>query len=452
MPFLTISTLLLLFGVFGCGWLAAWYVTDRRHERQRALLEETMMRELEQRYHVYQDLEQSFHRVFRRLDEMKAHWMESSELVMPAHSLMRVENPELWDLEREYERKHADALAEISDKSRRVVELMERIETLEVMSQQLAERDREFVQMEENQRALEETRRARVADLTQRVEELESVEGEVEELRGQVEQAGEDVRNWRDKHDSLYLRSTEDQARLKQELEALQQQLEEQVARGDQVESANTEQLEDLKSQIVRREERLEEVCAEVEQLKSDVEFRDSQLFMRDELVKERDKQVAEISEELSRARTERDRKIEELSARDARLEELERAWGEANGQVAAQRSKLMHQLSSFQTAQSMLSQLKPMLDALESNLTVEEQTALDDVHSKAEEAPEVEESEQVEDREEVAQTEPMSVDELPSALPAESETVDATPTEEFDLSVLDGDEEDDFGPSRDVE
>ena len=45
-----------------------------------------------------------------------------------------------------------------------------------------------------------------------------------------------------------------------------------------------------------------------------------------------------------------------------------------------------------------------------------------------------------------------MSVDELPSALPAESETVDATPTEEFDLSVLDGDEEDDFGPSRDVE
>ena len=87
--------------------------------------------------------------------------------------------------------------------------------------------------------------------------------------------------------------------------------------------------------------------------MKSDVEFRDSQLFMRDELVKERDKQVAEISEELSRARTERDRKIEELSARDARLEELERAWGEANGQVAAQRSKLMHQLSSFQTAQS---------------------------------------------------------------------------------------------------
>jgi hypothetical protein len=463
MPFLTISTLLLLSGVFGGGCLIAWYVTDRRHERRRVLLEETMTRELEQRYHVYQDLEQSFHRVFSRLDEMKDHWMVSPETSMPEHSLMRVDNPELWDLEREYERRQAEQLAEISDKSRRVVELMEKIQVLEPLAQQLAERDCEFVQMEENQRALEETRRARVGELTAQVEELEPLVDEVCDLRSQLERAGQDVRAWRDKHDSSYLRSTEDQARLQQQMDECNVQLEQQVAAQAEVERKCDEQLEHLKGQVSERDERIEAVCGEVDELKSEVEARDSQLFMRDELVKERDSQLADVNEELARTRTERDRKLEEVTARDARLEELESAWSEATGQVAAQRSKLMNNLSSFEAAQSMLSQLKPMLDALESNLTVEEKAAMDLAQAQVEPEVVVEDVDEelhqqvealVEMDDVVDLEEPIDVpiDEPVAALPAENDTVvESAPADEYDLSVLDGDE-DDFDTFRDVE
>ncbi len=346
-----------------------------------------MTRQLEQRYHVYQDLEQSFHSLYSRLDEMQASWVETTKAAPPEHSLMRVDNPELWDLEREYERRQAEQLSEISDKSRRVAELMGRIEALEPLAEQLAERDREFVALEESQLA------------------LEPLKDEVCDLRAQVEQADQDIRDWRDKHDRLLLESTEDQARLREEIEATQLQLEEQLA---------------TRAEAERESQEL------IESMRADVESKASQLFLRDELIGERDTQVAEVTEELNRTRAEHDQKVEELAARDARLTELEDSWSAASGQVAEQRSKLMSHESHFEAAQSMLSQLKPLLTALENNLTVEEQAAAENALDEV--LPEIQ---------------PEIEEEPAAALPIKTEDPETAPDEEFDLSVFDGDEGD---------
>jgi DNA repair exonuclease SbcCD ATPase subunit len=422
MPFLTMSTLLLMAGVFTGGCLVAWWVNDRKHERARELLEESMTRALEARYHVYQDLEQSFHRLFSSLDDMRDQWQEpvviQPEQSMPEHNLMRVDNPELWDLEREYERRYAEALAEVAQKGQRVTELMDQVEELEPTALKQAELEAQMGQMEDNQRALEETRQARVVELNQRIAELEPLQDEVVEMRSHLERAVGDVTEWRNKHESLVLSSTEEKALLAQEVEDLGRRMGELQESQRSVEEAAHEKIASLESQIREREEQVAETQGRVDELTSEVESKESQLFMRDELVAERDKQVADMSEELQRTSTERDSRLEELQAAQNEVARLEAQWQAATGEGEEMRSKLLSNLSHFEAAHSMLSQLKPMLEQLEDKLTVE-------------------------------------VDEPAAALPAEQvsepvsepmEMVEAVgdSAEEFDLSVLDMDVEPD--------
>ena len=420
MPFLTIAVVLFLVGVFCGGGLLAWHLTERKNERQRAVLEEQMTRALEDRYKVYQELERGYHRVISRLEQMEQQWAERTRPVMPEHTILRVENPELWDLEREYERRQAEQLAEISGKSQRVVQLMDRLEALEPLNQQLAERDREYVQLEETHRALEETRRERVTELEQRLRELEPFRDEANALREALEAAGREVENWRGQVDAVVLQSAETSAGLQGQIEESQQACAERAAH-----------VAALQEEVAGRDRQLGELHQAVDALRAEVEARESQVFMRDELVREREKQLAAVEEELARTRTERDRKIEELSAHQQKLRELEDSWKRASGQVEQQRSRLAEHLSTFESAQVMLSQLKPLISELESNLTA------DDARRTGEPAGGVEAEIELEDH-------PVHVDEPTGAMPHQPEEDGFGPDVEatFDLSVLDEDEE----------
>jgi len=69
--------------------------------------------------------------------------------------LGRSENPQLWDLELEYERRRADQLAEVGHKTARMVALMARVEELEPLVQRVAEREREVIVLRNALAALE---------------------------------------------------------------------------------------------------------------------------------------------------------------------------------------------------------------------------------------------------------------------------------------------------------
>ena len=362
MPFLSIATSLLVVGVFCAGGLAAWFLSERKHERQRAMLERSMTRALEERYHVYQDLERSFHQVFARIDQMEAEWVTRQQPVEPQHTITRIENPELWDLEREFEHRQAEHLTEISEKSRRVVELMKRIEALEPLSQQLGERDREYVQLEETHRVLEETRRARVTELERRIHELEPAANETQAARAQAEASLREVEEWRGRCGAV-----------EEQLDRTRVAIEERAAH-----------VAALEQGVADRDGRIGELQGRVDEIEAEVEAVESKVFMRDELVKEREQQLAEVEAELAHTRTERNRKIEELAALQEQLLSIENSWHSASGEVEQQRSKLAEHLSTFESAQVMLSQLKPLISQLESNLNAE------DLHAEGtpEEAP----------------------------------------------------------------
>jgi chromosome segregation ATPase len=440
MPLLTISTLFILAAVFTAGCLISWFLCDRLHQRELTRLEESMTAALEQRYHIYESLEESVRRLFARMDDARERWQEQlqgmrtsvegslgettfvrrgveqlierveaigGELQQrlesalggstgPNHTLMRVENPELWDLEREFERRHAEQLAEISAKSQRVVELMDKITALEPTALQLAERDREFVALEQEhqqlraqlaelerereqfaatQQALAETRMARINELTQRLDQelsshgqqiealeqrLAGSEAECAALRAEAEQRADDHQR---ETGALELRVAElcierDSLRQQHEL-ALEVAAEQRVQYERRLDESETGAAE-LRGRIAELERRSQELALEVE--------------ARDRLVAERGARLDELQSRLNELQQALEARATELDQREKKLQELQDAWRAATGQVESQRSRLAAHRDHFEAAQRMVAQLKPMLAELETRLVPNEE------------------------------------------------------------------------------
>ena len=552
MPFITISTLFLLAGVFTGGCLLSWFLNDRKNERERARMEDSMTRALERRYEVYEDLEKSFHRVFASMDEVRERWSEQMASVQqsvdgslgqttfvregveelvgrvdamgaelhakmeavlamadempamvtdpsprasgefmgpvgfrgePSHALMRVENPELWDLEREYERRNAEQLAEISAKSRRVQELMDKIDALEPVALQLQERDAEFVALEaghgeleskleqlereseelaKTNRALEETRRARVAELTQRVEELEVVEVEAGELRKLIERQRSELDEQGGKVTDLECKYTEVSVELdgvrKEHTTAVEVAAVERV-RFERELDDKQQTVERLNASITELEQTVRDLHAKVEGLEERAASLTSELNSRDEILADREQSVSRLQAELTGLQSELEQRAQELDERERKFEELQGAWRMATGQVELQRSKLASHMNHFHAAQEMLSQLKPMLEELETRLTTEDEDGGSDSQGGLSDTTvvvsgELEDSadmvvndgslEELPDEasEILAET---GIDELPAALPGQEPRAEERPkvksdftSDGFDLSQLD--------------
>jgi len=421
-----------------------------------------MTQALEQRYHAYEDLEQSVHRLFGRMDEVRERWQEQlagvsasvegnlgetsfvrrgiegliggveeigQELrsrldtaldggrwLEPNHTLMRVENPELWDLERAFERRNAEQLAEISAKSQRVTELMDKIMSLEPTALQLAERDREFVALEEQHhellarterlegereqltatnQALAETRRVRVAELTQRLAaELESRKQEVGALETRVAELTERAELER-------ASQAQEQSSHEQEVSALQARVAE-LSEGRELELRTHKQalgelefhvaelcverdglrqeyetsIEVAGEQRVQFEGELDLERQAVQDLRARVVELDGRALAlgeevrgRDEILADRELRLDQLQTRLKELQAALETRAAELDERERKLRELQGAWRLATGQVESQRTRLATHKNSFQAAQQMLAQLKPMIVELETRL-----------------------------------------------------------------------------------
>jgi len=224
---------------------------------------------------------------------------------------LRRDAPEIWDLERDFERRQADQLAEIGEKSQRLVKLMERIESLEPLLDEIALRDRELGQLKETVCALEETERAVGVKLERRTRTLYDVKTEAEGLRATILKADEDARE-RDV-----------------EIEALRQQIDERDLR---LEEARTHQAA-LERELQERNHRAEDANHERDAIKAELESRTAALFKRDELIQEADEQIAGLREEIR----ERDRCVADANQRNEALRtDLEAIEGEVQLRDAA--------------------------------------------------------------------------------------------------------------------
>jgi chromosome segregation ATPase len=458
MPFFTISTVFVLAAVFAAGGLVSWYLNDRKHERERERLEQSMTRALEQRYHMYESLEASVRSLFTRMDEVRERWQEqlagvrasvegnlgessfvrrgvegligrveeidarfhskldsmlqagaATRALEPSHTLMRVDNPELWDLEREFERRNAEQLSEISAKSQRVTELMDKITSLEPTALQLAERDREFVALEEQHhqlqararqleaereqlaatnQALAETRRVRIAELNQRLEsELQARKHEVGELEARVaelvERGEQQDRTHRQALAELEARVAELVARAEQEGRTHKQalgELEFRVAElcverdglrqeyETSIEVASEQRLQ-FERELDAEREAAQDLRARIAELEGRALALGEEVKGRDEILADREMRLDQLQTRLRELQSALETRAAELDERERKFQELQSAWRLATGQVESQRTRLATHKNHFQAAQQMLAQLKPMLVELETRL-----------------------------------------------------------------------------------
>ena len=337
------------------------------------------------------------------------------------NTTMRSDNPELWDLERQFERRQAAQVAEIFEKSQRVVELMERIESLEPLAHDIAERDGEIERMKQAHTEAQAAGRKHAAELERRLETLAGIASEVEGLRERLQHAKDEVRERDDEVDALRLQSSQEKAHLEQQVEQRDHWLEEARASQATAERESDEKIAHLRDEVRERERQIETAKHANDALQTELESKESALSRRDEMILEGDEKAARLREEvrerdrrldganqagealraelrskdselgvrgehvreleaevgrqggeLEALRAELARANEELEARGREKRELTEAWTEATAELEQQRAKLHTSAGHLLATQSVISELRPMLESLETKLTSE--------------------------------------------------------------------------------
>ena len=370
MPFLTISTLLLLASVFTGGCLVTWWIQDRRFQRERDDLEDSMTRALEARYLVYQDLENSLLGITKQFDLLERQWQDRMEQtqIMFASSLTggeasggrpesfergdapmsRGEDPQGWDLEKEYERRQADQLTEISEKSQRVVELMEKLEALEPTVNELADRDVQFVQMEEMHNELADTLRVRVAELQDQARAGEALEKELEGLRDVLATRDEQVAEWQGKYcDTL-------------------RQLEDAEQRTEEVGAGHSERVATLEEELKERLAQVEELQSNLDSVEREMTALSALMTEGEQAVRTRDEQIAELEQQVTSLNESVCSGEEAQHSQEESMRELRTNMDALSEELASAREQVSAQEAQLQTREDQLEELRQNFESLD--------------------------------------------------------------------------------------
>lgn len=208
MPVLTFPLALVLVACFTTGAIVTWYLQERRLQRERSAIESQMTRVLAARYEVYETLEQGVHHLMQRLDredqaQANAPVQAAAPLVVAAPAPLptwadvsnvplRSTNPELWDMERTYQRTAAEQLAQLSKQTARTVELMEQVARLETevahACETAASAERKCSAAIDAAASTERSTRTTISTLEQRVRTLEPLQSELAIARTSLEE------------------------------------------------------------------------------------------------------------------------------------------------------------------------------------------------------------------------------------------------------------------------
>ena len=343
----------------------------------------------------------------------------------PHDPTLRREAPESWDLEREFERREAGHLREISQKSERILQLMARIEELEPLVDEIGRRDGDLEGVEVRCRELEAEQRRTAGELAEvraalekqtagstvlaerladseelvrrreddlheqerwaeeqrrkHAEELAERDHRVEGLRTRVSGLETDIDEHRHRADEVAHERDQVRAELESRTAAL-------FKRDELIREADGE-LEGLRDEVRERERAVADAEQREQRLRLELDQRAGELLRRSDEVRELDAQVVRLSDELLTARADVQRVEAELDRARAENRELEAANGRAGREIELQRAKLESSTNHLQLTQMVLEELRPMLESLESTLTPGSEvegvlTALDSVRS----------------------------------------------------------------------
>lgn len=302
----------------------------------------------------------------------------------------RSENPEMWDLEREFERRRTEQLAEAWQKSARVVELMTRVQTLEPVTRELAERERELTTLREAlgvleraHRALEENRQVAIeahraseearanvqAESERRLAEVERLGSEAVALRERIRQLEEILGDRQREKDALVAQSAQEREHASQQIERLERWLEESRVARDAVEKDGLAKLAQLQAELQERNHALEGTRHWAESTKAELEATRAQLAQRDATVVERDARVHQLSEEACALRAERDANAAALSTAQQDNRRLDEALNAALGQLEVRRTEREKHDGQLAATLTALTELRPKIRELEATL-----------------------------------------------------------------------------------
>lgn len=295
----------------------------------------------------------------------------------------RSENPELWDLEREYERRRTEQLDEVWAKSARVVELMARVEALEPLPALLAERERELAALREAtcrlegaQRELEERHRALGESLRASEESCRSVQDESERRRAEIERLGGEIRGLRDtvarldgelaerwrEHERVAAERRDEREAFARELDGSRRSLE-------QARSEHAARIAALEHELRERSQALEGKHRWAEALAADLDATRAELAARSATLLARDAELSKRDAELATASADRERTAEALAAARSDYSTLEATWRSTLEQLELARAERRKQDSHLAATLAALEEIRPMIHALEAKL-----------------------------------------------------------------------------------
>lgn len=369
-----------------------------------------MTRALQSRYAAYEGLEQSVIKLMTKFDaiekEFRQKLAEASNpgAVYDKTLMLRSQNPELWDLERDHHRVQSEQLGELARQSARVVELMQQVEALgpnaEKLEAELGHLRMRYDNAVANASDAERVSNSKIERLEQRVSQLEPLTSMHEAARREL---------------AMLHKSAQEHAQAAAtEIQALQGRIvflteAEKRAQALQVTMANRErecaahtqrtgeverELRDTKANVQAAEQRCtaltqerdatKKVAADIQvtlertrdsqsELQRDLDKCRAQLVESEKHRKTREAEVADLDHALQQAQAEVAAVRAELgdtrSHSKSEQDKLEQAIKAAKAENAIYRLKLDHHSSHVEQAWSVLTELKPMLETLEQKL-----------------------------------------------------------------------------------
>jgi chromosome segregation ATPase len=160
------------------------------------------------------------------------------------------------------------------------------------------------------------------------------------------------------------------------ERESVKAELESRTAalfkRDEMIQAADLE-ADGLREEVRDRERRVSAMEQQNEALRDEVSLKDSEIRRRDEAVTGLERRVEQLSEQVEQLNVDLVRKGEQLEASQRENKELTDAWANATGEMELHRAKFLESFGHIQLTQSVLAELKPMLDSLESTLNTDD-------------------------------------------------------------------------------
>jgi chromosome segregation ATPase len=386
MPILTFQLALVLVSCFFAGAIVTWMLQGRRAKSTGSNDEAFAWRSSSTRL---EGIAQAVQSLGEKLDGLSKSWPNAhrNEAELEQTLKLHAHNPELWAIEREHHRALCEHAAQHSKQALRIAELMDQLEAVENTSRTIhgeyqelrARHDTAVANYGENDKASA----AKIERLEKRVAEIEPDAARCAQLQYELDSK---CTEWNER-DAASKRQVEYLTQQVERLESAKervQQLEGLSARNEQQLATSQQKITSLENELGATQQRartLETRCTNLEQERDAAQkslgesqtqlelSRNSCTSVQNQLAKATAEQDARWTAAQNELATTRQALQEERQRASDTAKRLEVDLESSNAQLAKSKAKLQHHSTHVEQAWTVLTGLKPMLEALEQKL-----------------------------------------------------------------------------------